>query len=600
MPIFKLFKKNMKSTLKLKLIGIFTILTIIPLSIVGIVSYSKSFSTIEDNISNSTEQIAEQLNTSIDLIFKDSIKLLRIGSYDNTSAFLISKDLTERYESAKRIGELFKQFRSIQEFDKQIKGISIIGLDGTSISEREGVYILRKDVKEINTINTILKQPRKIHIIPTQKVDHTLRGMYSGVISVGTAIFKLSTNEVCGVIIVDVDRAAIEEILSNITIGNTGKFWILDHDGEILFAPKNYTIESKLDGYTINQILKSKKIKGHFIDHAKKEDELIIYNTLNTNGWKIIGKVKLDEIISSAYDIRNITISVIIILIIFVIILNLFITEKLTYPIRNLKKKMKIAESGNFEVHAECKNRDEIAELCHSFNKMIKKIKELHENSIMEHENSRKSELKAMQAQINPHFLYNTLDSIVWAAEVNKKDQVVEMTKALSNFFKTVLSKGIEWITLRDEIEHVRSYLMILKMRYRDILEYEIDLSDNILNYKILKLTLQPLVENAVYHGIKNKRALGMITITGKVTNDHMLLLEVIDNGQGMTEEKLYEVIENMNCFDEDSTKTGGFGLKNVNQRIKLYYGEQYGLFMESEFTRGTKVSIKVPCERSG
>lgn len=595
MSIFRLFGTNMKSTLKLKLIGIFTILTIIPLSIVGIVSYSKSFSTIEKNISHSTEQIAEQLNTSIDLIFKDSIKLLRIGSYDNTSDFLISKDQFERYESAKRIGELFKQFRSIQEFDKQIRGISIIGLNGTSISEREGVYTLSKDVKEINTINTILEQPWNIHIIPTQKVEHTFREMYSGVISVGTAIFKLSTNEVCGAIIVDVDRAAIEEILNNIIIGSTGRFWIVDNNGEIIFAPKDYPNDSMLDGNTINQIIESKKIKGNFIDKTKKEEELIIYNTLNTNGWKIIGKVRLDEIISSVYDIRNITISVIVMSIIFVFILNVFITEKLTYPIRNLKKKMKVAESGNFEVRAECKNKDEIAELCHSFNKMIKKIKELHENSIVEHENSRKSELKAMQAQINPHFLYNTLDSIVWAAEVNKKDQVVEMTKALSIFFKTVLSKGKEWITLRDEIEHVRSYLRILKMRYRDILEYEINLSEDILNYKILKLTLQPIVENAIYHGIKNKRTLGMITITGKVTDDNMLLLEVTDNGQGMTEEMLQEVIENMNNFSEDDTRMSGFGLKNVNQRIKLYYGEQYGLLMESEYTKGTKVSIIVP-----
>lgn len=597
MSIFRLFRTNMKSTLKLKIIGIFTILTIIPLSIVGIVSYSKSFSTIEKNISHSTEQIAEQLNTSIDLIFKDSIKLLRIGSYDNTSDFLISKDQFERYESAKMIGELFKQFRSIQEFDKQIRGISIIGLNGTSISEREGVYTLRKDVKEINTINTILEQPWNIHIIPTQKVEHTFREMYSGVISVGTAIFKLSTNEVCGAIIVDVDRAAIEEILNNITIGSTGRFWIVDNNGEIIFAPKDYPTDSMLDGNTINQIIESKKIKGNFIDKTKKEEELIIYNTLNRNGWKIIGKVRLDEIISSVYDIRNITISVIVVSIIFVFILNVFITEKLTYPIRNLKKKMKVAEMGNFEVRAECKNTDEIAELCHSFNKMIKKIKELHENSIVEHENSRKSEFKAMQAQINPHFLYNTLDSIVWAVEVNKKDQVVEMTKALSIFFKTVLSEGKEWITLRDETEHVRSYLRILKMRYRDILEYEINLSEDILNYKILKLTLQPIVENAIYHGIKNKRTLGMITITGKVTDDNMLLLEVTDNGQGMTEEMLQEVIENMNNFSEDDTRTSGFGLKNINQRIKLYYGEQYGLLMESEYKKGTKVSIIVPGE---
>lgn len=598
MLTFKSVKPNIKPTLKLKLIAIFTLLSIIPLSVVGAISYSKSYYTIEANITKSIEQIAEQSNTSIDLIFRDSIRLLRIGSYDNTSAFLISKNLDERYERAKKIGELFKQFRRIQEFDNQIKGISIIGLDGTSISEREGVYIISKDIRKIDTIRTILDQPRKIHIIPNQKVEHTNKNLYSGVISVGMAIFKLSTNDICGVIIVDVDRAVIEEIFNNINIGRTGNIWIVSNNGDVIFEPRTQTEENMLESKTIKTIIESMNIKGNFVENVGNEKEFVVYNTINTTGWKIIGKVKMNEIVSSAHDIRNITIFAIVLSIIFVLILNFFITEKLTYPIRNLKNKMKIAESGNFEVYAECKNRDEIADLSFSFNVMIKKIKELMEKSILEHENSRKSELKALQAQINPHFLYNTLDSIVWAAEVNKNDQVVELTKALSSFFRTVLSKGKEWITLKDEVEHIRSYLKILKMRYRDILEYEINFSEDILCYNILKLTLQPIVENAIYHGIKNKRAQGLITISGKVTDVKMLLLEVVDNGLGMTEERLQEVIEDVNDSFTDDLKTSGYGLKNVNQRIKLYYGKQYGLSIESEYTKGTKISIIVPCER--
>lgn len=598
MRLSRFIKPNIKLTLKLKLIVIFTLLAIAPLSIVGLISYTKSFSTIQSNITKSTEQIAEQMNTSIDLIFRDSIKLLRIGSYDNTSAFLISKDETERYESAKRIGELFKQFRKIQEFDKQIKGINIIGLDGTSISEREGVYKLRNNIRSIDIINTILKEPRKIHIIPNQKVEHTSKELYDNVISVGTAIYKLSTNDICGVIIIDVDRAVIEEIFSNISFGKTGSLWIVNSGGDIIFTPKAYPQDGKLDEKTINTIINSNNFKGSFTQKTGEYNEFIIYNTLNTTGWKIIGKVKLDEIMSTAYEIRNITIIAIVLSIIFVFVLNLFITEKLTYPIRNLKNKMKIAESGNFEVNAECKNKDEIAELCYSFNAMIRKIKDLLENSIKEHENSRKSELKALQAQINPHFLYNTLDSIVWASEVNKNSEVVEMTKALSSFFKVVLSKGKEWITLKDEVEHIRSYLTILKMRYRDILNYEINFSEDILYSRILKLTLQPIVENAIYHGIKNKRTPGLIIINGILLEGGMMLLEVVDNGQGMTGERLQEVKEEIGSGYADDFKTNGFGLKNVDQRIKLYYGRQYGLSIESEYTIGTKVSVIIPCER--
>lgn len=208
----------------------------------------------------------------------------------------------------------------------------------------------------------------------------------------------------------------------------------------------------------------------------------------------------------SAYAIRNLTIFTVVLCFMFTVVLYLFISDKLTLPIRDLKNKMKMAESGNLEVKAECANSDEIADLCHSFNIMLQKIKELMDRSLKEHENLKKSELRVLQAQINPHFLYNTLDAIVWMTEANNSEQVVEITKALSSFFRISLSKGKEWITIKDEVEHTRSYLVIQKMRYRDILDFKIDFEEDIMEYKILKLTLQPIVENALYHGIKNKR----------------------------------------------------------------------------------------------
>jgi len=300
----------------------------------------------------------------------------------------------------------------------------------------------------------------------------------------------------------------------------------------------------------------------------------------------------------SAYSIRNITVIIVVVCALFTVILYLFISDKLTFPIRDLKNKMKQAESGNLEVKAHSTNSDEIADLCHSFNVMLEKIKELLENSIKEHENLKKSELKAMQAQINPHFLYNTLDAIVWMTEANNKERVVDITKALSSFFRISLSKGRDWITIKDEIEHVSSYLTIQKMRYRDIMDFEINMSEEILEYKILKLTLQPLVENALYHGIKNKRGSGLIIVKGQRHGENRLLLEVIDNGNGMTEERLAAVFEVLSNDSLDISKESGFGLKNVNQRIKLYYGKQYGLTIESEYTKGTHVSIIIPMER--
>jgi len=281
---------------------------------------------------------------------------------------------------------------------------------------------------------------------------------------------------------------------------------------------------------------------------------------------------------------------------IFSLVAAWFISGSISKPIRELRKMTASVAEGNLDVRVENPNLDEVAALGNSFNIMIEKIKELIERSKSEQENLKKSELKALQAQINPHFLYNTLDTIVWMAEANNTEQVIEIVKAFSSFFRIALSKGKDWIPVRNEIEHIRSYLTIQKIRYRDILDFSIDVDENILNCSILKLTLQPIVENALYHGIKNKRELGLIRIYGRMLEDNRILFEVIDNGIGIDKEKLDEINSELNSGSEDHiNKDSGFGLNNVHKRIKLYYGKQYGLNIKSEYLIGTTVSITIP-----
>ena len=220
---------------------------------------------------------------------------------------------------------------------------------------------------------------------------------------------------------------------------------------------------------------------------------------------------------------------------------------------------------------------------------MIEKIKELMLQNNKEQELKRKNELKALQAQINPHFLYNTLDSIVWMAESKKSEEVVLMTSALAKLFRTSISKGEEVISINNEIEHIKNYLIIQKIRYKNKLDFEIDVDDEILHNKVLKIILQPLVENSIYHGIKNKDGIGIITIKGRRIQDK-ILLQVIDNGTGMTPAEIDKV------FNKKGRQSGsGIGVYNVNQRIKLYYGDEYGLGYESEIDKGTIVSVWLP-----
>jgi two-component system sensor histidine kinase YesM len=214
---------------------------------------------------------------------------------------------------------------------------------------------------------------------------------------------------------------------------------------------------------------------------------------------------------------------------------------------------------------------------------------------VKEQENLKKAELRALQAQINPHFLYNTLDAIIWLAESNRTNDVVQIVRALSSFFRIALSKGKEWILIRDEIEHVRSYLTIQKMRYRDILDYRIEVDPALSGATLLKLTLQPLVENALYHGIKNKRNGGTIRVVGQLRAPDAIYIEVSDDGVGMTPEKLAEVRASLQTESIALVEDAGFGIQNVNTRLKLYYGRQYGLTVESEYQQGTRISLTIP-----
>ena len=267
-------------------------------------------------------------------------------------------------------------------------------------------------------------------------------------------------------------------------------------------------------------------------------------------------------------------------------------------PIKKLHDVTKTITKNDLQALVTKENADEITELGASFNIMIGKIRELLDSKIKEQENLKKAELRALQAQINPHFLYNTLDTIIWMSEDKKTDQVIEIVSALSSFFRISLSKGRDWITVGEEIERTRSYLTIQKMRYRDIMDYKIEVDEQVVNNTILKLILQPLVENAIYHGIKNKRQGGTVTVRANQKSEDEVLLEVEDDGIGFTPDKLAQVQTQINDDSGEIRLERGFGVDNVNKRIKLYYGKQYGLSIRSEYNVGTCVSLVIPATK--
>ena len=264
-------------------------------------------------------------------------------------------------------------------------------------------------------------------------------------------------------------------------------------------------------------------------------------------------------------------------------------------PIERLEEAAARIAEGSLDAKIADTDVTELRNLTLQVNTMAERLQTMMERSNKDARNLRKAELRTIQAQINPHFLYNTLDAIVWKAEAGEKDEVIQLTGALSDFFRISLSSGADWIPISQEKKHIEGYLKIQQTRYRDIMDYEIDIPDDLGEIYILKLLLQPLVENALYHGIKIKRGGGKITVTGRKEGDSLVFC-VKDSGLGMTPEQLAELNERMKKGQPTVSEAGGgFGLVNVNLRIRLYYNQAEGLTIESD-AGGTSVSFTVPC----
>lgn len=292
------------------------------------------------------------------------------------------------------------------------------------------------------------------------------------------------------------------------------------------------------------------------------------------------------------------TLTTVMILLLIVLLSSTVFSRQLTHRIIGpLLKMCDITEEfaqGDFDVRfPDNSGYKELDTLAESFNSMVMEMAELVDDIRTEQHDKRVAELRLLQAQINPHFLYNTLDTIIWLTEAGEKKNAVTMLTTLSDYFRTTLSKGKEFITVGEEESHIRSYLEIQKFRYHDILEYKIEIPEEIKQYRICKLTLQPIVENALYHGIKNKRGGGLITVTGQLEGKN-ILFRVNDNGIGMTEKEL-EHFEDLISGKTTDAGQGGFGVYNVQQRLQLYFGKNYGVSAKSVYNEGAEVSVLIP-----
>lgn len=419
---------------------------------------------------------------------------------------------------------------------------------------------------------------------------------YRWVISLSRAVeLTEGTSTTQGVLLVDLGYSGLEHLFDGVTTGKDGYVYLISSNGEILYHPKMQLIDS---GRLKESNLAAATYKdGNHREELEGEQRIITVKSIGYTGWKVVGVTPKNVVSLNSIKTRLFIVFLITLILSVLAVINSYISSRITNPIKELEKSVGMLEEGNLDTPVLIGGSYEIQHLGNSIKNMAKQIRVLMDDIVSEHEAKRKQEFDALQSQINPHFLYNTLDIIVWMIENEQKNEAVKAVTALARFFRISLSKGKSIILVQDELEHVRNYLMIQHMRFKNKFSYEIHVEEKCMELTSLKLILQPLVENAIYHGMEFMDGEGEIIINVYRLEDD-LYFTVSDNGLGMTKEQVESLFTGQ--AGSTSKKGSGIGVKNVNERIKLYFGEAYGLTISSEPDEGTTITIHLPATEYG
>ena len=393
-----------------------------------------------------------------------------------------------------------------------------------------------------------------------------------------------------GILLIDIRYSSLQQILQNITLGNQGYLYMVSSGGDLIYHPRMQLIETGQMSENIREAAGYRD--GSWREKYNGEWREVSVKSVGYTGWKLLSVTPEKGLPLSNLKMKLFVVFVTASFLLALVLINTFISSKITTPVQMLEKSVNAIEAGDLDTEVYMGGSYEIRHLGRSIGDMARQIKMLMEDIVTEHESKRKSEFDTLQSQINPHFLYNTLDIIVWMIENEQKQEAVNVVTALARFFRISLSKGKSIITVKDELEHVRNYLMIQQMRFKNKFVYTIEAQEDVLELASLKLMLQPLVENAIYHGMEFMDGDGEIEV--KVYREaENLWFQISDNGLGMTSQQVDSLLGSKPHVS--SRRGSGIGVKNVNERIRLFFGEDYGLTIQSEPDEGTVIKICLP-----
>lgn len=419
--------------------------------------------------------------------------------------------------------------------------------------------------------------------------DPTYR--YYWVVSLSRAV-ELTSNgtSTLGVLLVDMNYSSIEQILKKANVGNSSEYvYLIDGKGEIIYHPRQKLIYTDL--YQENNIEAAGYEDGSTEEIFQGEKRLVTVKTVSYTGWKIVSVVPMSSFDMGMTGTKYFVIMLVTVSMLAVILLNQLVSASIAMPLKKLNNSVKEWETGNMNPSIYIGGSMEVEHLGRTLRSTVEQIRQLMQDIVVEQEEKRKSELDALQSQINPHFLYNTLDSIVWMIEGERYEDAVFMITQLASLFRISLSRGKTVISVEDELKHARNYMNIQKVRYKNIFEVRFDIDPEILQCCTVKLVVQPLLENAIYYGVECMDGDGEIDVNGYRREDD-IYIEVRDNGLGIPENEVEQLLKENNRVHK---RGSGVGLLNVHNRIRLRFGEEYGLEIESEPDEGTTVRIHLP-----
>ncbi|AZK46769.1 cache domain-containing sensor histidine kinase [Paenibacillus lentus] len=581
--------RNLKLAQKWILIN--SVLIVIPLGALGIYAFSSFRGTLETNVGESQLQTMKQITLNIDTYMEELNRLsLMPYQYQDILDYLASERKPGASLSLEEIS-LLNNFVSKVFLNGRIDimGVSLYGSKGASyvvMPESQYVTTYRLD-EDAEWIKEAQGQFGELIFLTTHELKPTSGSVYE-VFSIVRELRSFDSGKSLGYIVLDVDPAVVGQILAQVQLGRRESLYITNARGDLVIRKGSAVPE--VDGAVI-------PFSGEGVTHLEANGErlLVSYATSELTQWTTVGAVPVSELMQDSLQVRNSITIMGIICVGLAMLFSVFTAYRITLPIRKLSRLMKKVEKGQLEVDFPVNQWDEVGQLGSAFNRMVSRLSELgyllYETEIREKD----AQIAALQSKINPHFLYNTLGSISMYAELEGSKEITTMTNNLSRILRYSLNAHQSGVVLKDEIEHIRSYMAIQKLRYDERLHFTLDIAAEAMDCAVIPLMIQPIVENSFKHGLDKGIGEGRISLTGGI-QDGLLLLTVEDDGIGLTTAQL-EHLRRQLAYSRDLGGETGNGLLNVHRRLVLCYGERYGLTIDSMPYQGVRVTLTIPAK---